>query len=81
MVMEDNEYGQSVTLAAVPVSTSKCVLLHSVSGLSMSRCCLLHRAVGTVCFYLSISIVKTCEPTPDTDTKTFHFGWTLIIMF
>lgn len=30
MMMEGNEYGQSVTLAAIPVSAFKCVLSLSV---------------------------------------------------
>lgn len=33
MVMEGNEYGHSVTLAAVPVSAFKCALSLSLSGL------------------------------------------------
>lgn len=38
MVIEGNEYGQSVTLAAVPGSALKCVL-------SLCQCCLLAAVV------------------------------------
>lgn len=69
MMMEDNEYGQSVTLAAVPVSAFKCVLSLSVSGLSISCCCLPHRTVCSMYFSCTLAMAKACEPTSVTDTN------------
>lgn len=80
MMMEGNEYDQSVTLAALSESAFKCMLLMSVSGLAISCSCLLHeRSLYCTCVTCSVAMAKTFEPTSVTDTtNVFHSSTPLI---
>lgn len=68
MMMEGNEYGQSVILASVPVSAFKCVLSLSVVC-PLAAVVSFMRGAYAVYFSCTVAMAKTCESASFTDTQ------------